>query len=147
MGPPRRRQRQITPPLVFGEAASAEPALELVEVASGGDLDDHVDVLGRPDRRRTGVRDPQRHGRTADEYDFLEQLAERGGGEVEELSAHAAAEARPSRRLRSLTARPRTRASPLRIASISASRSPSSGSRRASAGTAECSGAIAMPRR
>ncbi len=132
--------------LILGEVTSAELALEGLEARPGRDLDDHVDVLGRPNGRRSRIGDPQRHGRSADENDLLEQAVECGRGELEKLDAHATAGARASRRLRSLTARARTRASPMRIASISARRSPSSGSRPASAGTAGCSGASAIPR-
>jgi len=68
--------------LVFPKICIAEPCLEVVEVASRGDLDDHVDVIRRTYWWSCGIRDPQSDRGAPDEYDVLDKLAERGRGEL-----------------------------------------------------------------
>ena len=114
--------------LVFGEAPGPQARFEVVERRPTGYLDDHVDILGRSDRRCCGVRDPQHDGRAADEDDFVHEAAEHGHGCFEEVDAHATAEAEASLRLRCPIARPRMR-SPIRIASTRARSSASLRSR------------------
>jgi hypothetical protein len=77
--------------LVLGEATFAQSRFEIVEGAACGDIDDDVDVFGWADGGCTGVGDPQRHRRSADEDDLVEQRAEGAGRELQELDTHAAA--------------------------------------------------------
>src|SRR4051812_13222795 len=96
---------------VLVEPVTPEALLELVEAASRSDVDDYVDILRRPRCRRGRIGHPQPHRRTADEYDLVEQRAERRCRDFQELNAHA------SRARNSSVARLRARASPTRTAS------------------------------
>jgi hypothetical protein len=54
-----------------------------VELRSGCDLDDHVDILGRPNGRRSRVRDPQSDRGAAEKRDLVEEIPQVLGRELE----------------------------------------------------------------
>jgi hypothetical protein len=100
---------------VLAEAVTPKALLEFVKAPARCSLHDHVDVLGGPRNRCCRIGDPKPNRGTADEDDLVEQVTEGGGGEFEQLDAHAI------RSRSNSVARPRVRASPIRIASTSVS--------------------------
>src|SRR5680860_163160 len=134
--------------LVVFEPHFPDSLLEPMVFLQGGDLDDHVDVVGGPEFRRRLIGDPQLDRGSTDEDDLGKQVAEVFGCELQHpdiFEVHAGAGS-PKRRLSSSTASARSRALPIRIASNKASASPSCGSRLATSGTTGWRGSSAMPR-
>ncbi len=119
----------VTPPpdhpavYVFAKPTAAQARIEGTQLSPRGDLNDHTHVEGRARARCGRIGDPEHEGCSTDEDDRVCRRTKRGDPALEQLEAHAATVV-GSRRSRSCSAaRPRTRASPARIASSRASRS------------------------
>jgi hypothetical protein len=142
--------RSMPPPAdhlpVVRELGRAQALLERPVVSSRSDLDDHVDILGRPWRRSCGIGDPERDGGPTDEDDLVNGTAERRRPKLEQLDAHRPDRADLKLSASSLAASERTRPSPIRSASMRAKRSANAGSRRAASGALSCRGSSDRPR-
>lgn len=108
---------------VVRETQGPQPLLERVVVGTSGRLDDHIDILRRPWRRSRGICDPEGDGRPTHEYDLIDQVAKDGCPELQEVDGHRDGATALRLSERRLSASERTRPSPIRMASISASRS------------------------
>src|SRR5680860_277214 len=92
------RARRIVP-----QTVRPDPLLEVVPGQSGGNLHDHIHVLGRTRCRCTRIRNPKGYRRSADEGDFVEKWLQLPRGPLEHREAHEPIESfnRPSARLTS----------------------------------------------
>lgn len=121
--------------LVMTEAVLTQANLEGSVVATSDHLDDHVDVVGGTDLGRRWIRDPELDGSPAYENNLVAEFAQGVSRAFQQLEIHDVGAAGNNRSFSTSAASPRSRASPIRIASTNARLSASRSSRSAASGT------------
>src|SRR5215210_2572482 len=121
--------------LVMAKSPFPESHLKRAIVVPRDHLHDHVHVVGRANLWCGLIGDPELNGRATDKHDILAKVAQRRCGKLEELYVHERGADGSRRSFSASPASPRSRASPIRMASTKARLCASCASRKAASGT------------